>query len=893
MLRWSRLMSSLVVFSLLTAALTPAARIAHAATSLRADAVVLVNSASAGYLDFQHYIQPYLNHFGVPYTTLDISAASVTSAIGDYALIIIGHRQLDTAGIYLDNVEQAAITSAVNSGSGLVNFDGDLADGSNAGRYSFIQDIFHFSYSAAEPGQIVSYYLTEPGPAMHYIVTNHSGWQEVPLKQSINVTRVNVPLAAHVTELMSVDADPLAPPIALPLLLIADYGQGRAVQWLSYDWMKHAVKGPMYTFDDEVWRGLVWAARKPFVMQALPPLVTMRVDDVDAPTMWVPAANDYGFKPWLGVFLNGINAAEANLLRPLISAGQTTLAIHATSSSEHFYFDHANETNLSDAAVAANFAAGTAFHTNYNLPISKFVVGHNYELGSNVFEELDAWGVEFVAMPMNPGLPEDSDWVMNGPYRLYETGRSFDDDPFTYADYLAVPGHPELNGQFFNCFTEIRDNAGYEWYPVINDVELSVKRGTEQLERALENLALATLFTHEYEFDAVSEANWRAMLQGISQNIDGYAPRYVTMDYACQYVRAQYTSSISASTYDPILRQLTTTLVGSTDLATDFYVFTEEGETIDHEFVSVPVFSGSIDVVANDIGPTLDHVIVTPDPADVNTNATQPFTALGYDAASNLIRGLRFTWSVAHGGGAIDQTGLFTAGGTPGTYADTVVATHGAVQGTATVNVTTPTNFRRLWNDTTAPQNTTVYDGRPIEVGVKFRSDSNGYIHGVRFYKGPQHTGPHVGSLWTINGDLLAQATFTNETATGWQVVTFTAPVAIVANTYYIASYYSPSGYFADTPNYFTSQSHSQAPLHAPAQGVVGPNGVYRYDSPGFPDLGAGYNYWVDVTFATGSGPTAVTVSSLAARATAALPIGALAVAALAAAAVVALTRRR
>ena len=102
-------MSSLVVFSLLTAALPPAARIAHAATSLRADAVVLVNSASAGYLDFQRYIQPYLNHFGVPYTTLDINAASVTSAIGDYALIIIGHRQLDTAGIYLDNVEQAAI----------------------------------------------------------------------------------------------------------------------------------------------------------------------------------------------------------------------------------------------------------------------------------------------------------------------------------------------------------------------------------------------------------------------------------------------------------------------------------------------------------------------------------------------------------------------------------------------------------------------------------------------------------------------------------------------------------------------------------------------------------------------------------------------------------------
>ena len=28
---------------------------------------------SAKYLDFQHYVQPYLDNFGVPYTVLDIS----------------------------------------------------------------------------------------------------------------------------------------------------------------------------------------------------------------------------------------------------------------------------------------------------------------------------------------------------------------------------------------------------------------------------------------------------------------------------------------------------------------------------------------------------------------------------------------------------------------------------------------------------------------------------------------------------------------------------------------------------------------------------------------------------------------------------------------------------
>ena len=31
--------------------------------------------------------------------------------------------------------------------------------------------------------------------------------------------------------------------------------------------------------------------------------------------------------------------------------------------------------------------------------------------------------------------------------------------PMFYADWLTVPGHPELNGKFFNCYTEIEMSA--------------------------------------------------------------------------------------------------------------------------------------------------------------------------------------------------------------------------------------------------------------------------------------------------------------------------------------------------------------------------------------------------------------------------------------------------
>ena len=77
------------------------------------------------------------------------------------------------------------------------------------------------------------------------------------------------------------------------------------------------------------------------------------------------------------------------------------------------------------------------------------------------------------------------------------------------------------------------------------------------------------------------------------------------------------------------------------------------------------------------------------------------------------------------------------------------------------------------------------------------------------------------------------------------------APVAIVSNTTYVASYFSPLGYFALDRNAFNTAGVDNPPLHALASGVDGPNGVYRYDTSGFPIDGGSNNYWVDVVFTT------------------------------------------
>ena len=122
-----------------------------------------------------------------------------------------------------------------------------------------------------------------------------------------------------------------------------------------------------------------------------------------------------------------------------------------------------------------------------------------------------------------------------------------------------------------------------------------------------------------------------------------------------------------------------------------------------------------------------------------------------------------------------------------------------------------------------------------------------------------------MGRLWSSTGQQLATATFTNETASGWQQVNFATPVAITANTVYVASYHAPNGRYAINTSYFASSGQDRAPLHALQNGVSGGNGVYVYGaSPAFPtSTFQSSNYWVDVVFVSSLGPdtTAPTVT--------------------------------
>ena len=70
----------------------------------------------------------------------------------------------------------------------------------------------------------------------------------------------------------------------------------------------------------------------------------------------------------------------------------------------------------------------------------------------------------------------------------------------------------------------------------------------------------------------------------------------------------------------------------------------------------------------------LAQVVLAPDPAEIGMGMTQQFVAVAADQYGNRITGLTIGWVVRNGGGSIDETGLFTAGTTPGEFSGTVSA---------------------------------------------------------------------------------------------------------------------------------------------------------------------------------------------------------------------------
>jgi len=554
----------------------PASSSNVASASPSCNALVLVNSTSADYLNYIHYLKPYLDQFGIPYKVIDLKTIPYNSVnFNNYSVIIPGHNVILNDTDYPAYVNQLA--EAIHNGVGICSFDARMFD--------FKSKLAVISSTASQ--YVNSLTVTNNS---HYITDYHDVNESIGLKTFWTVTQRS----------RLINSTPLVYAGASVLLEAGTYGRGKMVRWNSSGWMKYSIKGPVFGMDDLVWKGIVWAARKPFVMQGMPPLITVQVDDTNGnmssggtPYYWIGVFNKYGWKPYADLFIDDMNATAIASIKQYVLNGNATVFSQAFSYNSFIYYPNPETKPFSDAQVKINCDRVKNWYTANGIPMSKWATFHFDAWGHNCIQYLLDWGCEFISVINKGDVPRNkATWLQAGPYKLYDGYSASDEEnyPLYYEDWLQVVGCPDLSNRLFQCYVEIRDIAGYEWAPN-NDIAGSISRGVKWLKRCMNSMVQAKLLTHESDYiQYIIPENFDPIVKGVTEGIACYNPIYVTIDEQCKYIRAKHNLKLAEVTNKG--NNVTISYYGNNDMETKCYKFTEHNGIISSALVNIPQSNG-------------------------------------------------------------------------------------------------------------------------------------------------------------------------------------------------------------------------------------------------------------------------------------------------------------
>ena len=154
----------------------------------------------------------------------------------------------------------------------------------------------------------------------------------------------------------------------------------------------------------------------------------------------------------------------------------------------------------------------------------------------------------------------------------------------------------------------------------------------------------------------------------------------------------------------------------------------------------------------------------------------------------------------------------------------------------------------KVYADADVPTILETQDATADEFGMRFTASKDGWILGVRFYRGAAaNQGPHYGKLWDAASQaMLGFSEPSNDAASlGWQSMFFSLPLRVIAGRQYVASYNTNAGHFAYTP---TVES-----LPTVVGGSLVHHGAYHGLPNTFPATLMPHDYFVDVLYTTES----------------------------------------
>lgn len=540
-----------------------------------------------------------LEHFGMPYRIIDLSKDSLSiDDLLSCSGMIIPQEHLG-GSLSLKNTED--IIKAVGEGIGLVNFDGFIKE-----YPSVLKNIFGFS--ASEGNQLALTGSLKVSDNIHYITHNREVNEIIYLKKTVEGIKIGQ-VGRNIDILLRDQNN-------YPMLLTATFKKGRAVQFLfspklySREFLGHACG-----LDDIFWKSIVWAAKKPFLMKAMPPFITARIDDASGSNSllgkkedsanlhfrYLDSLNKYGYIPNVGLFIEDISNEDAKIIKSKYEAELAEFSPHAFTDPENLadrliYMKH-NGSEFSQAELEKNFSRVDAKFSKWGIKPSKALNAHFCEVGVNALPFLEKRGEIFNMAGNRFGKsysdPEADNW---NPNPFLSPGYIFDFMP-DYPDFFTALSSPMVNSEKDDsrapAFDFLWDCTPFWNESPYNDVKKAAERGVEHIKRGLDNLFFGCLTTHEQRIANLSIGEWDELLSRIDGLTYKYDKIFKSYSYIAQYAKNKVNSHIKEANYNPHSKEIKCTLEGETDIPLQLYVFSDKDRGVEYKFKSVPAFDGS------------------------------------------------------------------------------------------------------------------------------------------------------------------------------------------------------------------------------------------------------------------------------------------------------------
>ena len=527
-----------------------------------------------------------LEHFRAPRRVVDLARGSLTEALQEPpAAIVIGQPGLAER---LAAADVAAVRRAVQAGVGLLNLDGELA-----GRFPELFDpvIARAAQTACEVGAAVTtnaeHFIIAPRRTARLPFTNPVRcWPAAP--------------AAGAEELLQDDSGGA-------LVVAGEAGAGRIVHFCcapelwTFDHLGHGAG-----LDDVFWRSLVWVARKPFAMLAMPPFVTVRIDDAsgsgsifarakDSAALgfqYLDELNRHGFLPNVGLFVDDIVEEDGAVLRAKTGAKEAQFSPHAfrdpgNNARFQVYMRH-DGAEYSEDELREHFSRVDAKFAGWGVTPSHTLNCHFYECGVNALPFLHERGWRCMMTEVRFGRG----------YRDPEA-RTWFPKPYGHFGYILdeMPDYPE----FFDALSQYNPPQGLAggvdflggktvfWHESMHsNLEGAIDHGAAMIARGLDNLVFGVLMTHEQRIASLGGDEWRAILHGVIREIEGYEKIFALYDEVSEYARARHGVDLARATFREGDGTLECALTGEVDRELLLHVFTEEEGEVVRTFHRLP-----------------------------------------------------------------------------------------------------------------------------------------------------------------------------------------------------------------------------------------------------------------------------------------------------------------